>query len=86
MITARIQFLQNSLTADLSQIPIKLHDDLQDIDRTTTQQVQAIVEKMAKAEGVTEEMKSTDPLRWTGLMNNFLHSAEEIVLSETVYS
>lgn len=29
MITARIQFLQNSLTADLSQIPIRLHDDLQ---------------------------------------------------------
>lgn len=59
---------------------------LEEIDRTTTQQVQAIVENMVKAEGVTEAMKSTDPLRWTGLMNNFLHSAEEIVLSETVYS
>lgn len=59
---------------------------LEEIDRTTTQQVQKIVEQMAKAEGLTEEMKSTDPLLWTGLMNNFLHSAEEIVLSETVYS
>ena len=29
MITARIQFLQNSLTADLSQLPIRLQDDLQ---------------------------------------------------------
>lgn len=29
MITARIQFLQNSLTADLSQSPIRLQDDLQ---------------------------------------------------------
>ena len=29
MITARIQFLQNSLTADLSKLPIKLQDDLQ---------------------------------------------------------
>lgn len=31
MITARIQFLQNSLTADLSQLPIRLKDDLQHI-------------------------------------------------------
>lgn len=37
MITARIQFLQNSLTADLSQIPIKLHDDLQDMGVLTPQ-------------------------------------------------
>lgn len=59
---------------------------LEDIDKTATQQVQSIVSKMAKAEGVTETMKSTDPLRWTGLMNNFLHSAEELVLSEIVYS
>lgn len=29
MITARIQFLQNSLNADLSQLPISLQDDLQ---------------------------------------------------------
>lgn len=29
MITAGIQFLQNSLTADLSQLPIRLKDDLQ---------------------------------------------------------
>ena len=29
MITASIQFLQNSLTADLSQLPIRLKDDLQ---------------------------------------------------------
>ena len=59
---------------------------LEEIDKTTTQQVQTIVSQMAAAENVNEELKATDPLRWTGLMNNFLHSAEEIVLSETVYS
>ncbi len=37
MITARIQFLQNSLTADLSQIPICLHDDLQHMGVLTPQ-------------------------------------------------
>ena len=59
---------------------------LEEIDKIATQQVKEIVEQMAKAEGVTEIMKSKDPLRWTGLMNNYRHSAEETVLSELVYS
>ena len=59
---------------------------LEDTDKMATQQVQTIISQMAKADGITEEMKSTDPLKWTGIMNNFLHSAEELVLSETVYS
>ncbi|MFQ7293237.1 MAG: TnpV protein [Monoglobales bacterium] len=59
---------------------------LKEIDTTALEQVQRIVSQMAKTEGVTEVMKSKDPLRWTGLMNNFLHSAEETVLRELVYS
>ena len=42
--------------------------------------------QMAKAEGVTEALKATDPLRWTGLMNNLRHSAEELVLSDLIYA
>ena len=37
MITARVQFLQNSITADLSRIPVKLHEDLQSIGILTPQ-------------------------------------------------
>ena len=39
-----------------------------------TEQVQRIVSQMAQAEGVTEELKAQDPLKWMGLMNNLLHS------------
>ena len=42
--------------------------------------------EIARAEGVTEELKANDPLRWTGLMNNLRHSAEELVLSDLIYS
>ena len=59
---------------------------LEEIDKSTTQQVQTIVNQMAKAEGLTEELKATDPLLWTSRMNNILHSAEEIVLSKMVYN
>lgn len=37
MITAKVQFLQNSITADLSRLPIKLHEDLQSIGILTPQ-------------------------------------------------
>ena len=47
--------------------------------------VETMVAQMANAEGLTEKMKSTDPLRWVGLMNNFKNAAEEIVLREIVY-
>ncbi|MFQ7293210.1 MAG: TnpV protein [Monoglobales bacterium] len=59
---------------------------LEETDRTASEQVQMIISQMAQAEGVTEKMKAQDPMKWTGLMNNFLHSAEEIVLTDVVYS
>ena len=59
---------------------------LEEIDKAATEQVQRIVEQTAKAENITEELKAQDPLKWTGLMNNLLHSAEETVLGELVYS
>lgn len=39
-----------------------------------------------KTEGVTEELKTADPQRWTGLMNNLKHSAEEAVLNDLIYN
>ena len=40
---------------------------------------------MAKAEGVDEKLKVENPTKWTGLMNNLRHSAEEVVLNQLVY-
>ena len=56
----------------------KLAEHLAEIEQTVAQ--------MARAEGVTEALKATDPLRWTGLMNNLRHSAEELVLSDLIYA
>ena len=40
---------------------------------------------MMGAEGVTEELKARDPMRWMGLMNTLKAQAEEIVLTELIY-
>lgn len=59
---------------------------LAEVDRTATQQVERIVKQMAKAEGVDERLKAENPLKWTGLMNNLKHSAEEVVLKQLIHS
>ena len=64
----------------------KLTEHLAEIERTAQKMVERAVTQMAQSEGVTEELKATDPLRWTGLMNNLRHSAEELVLSDLIYS
>ena len=59
---------------------------LAEIEETAQRMVTQTVAQMAKAEGVTEELKAADPRRWTGLMNNLKHSAEEAVLSDLIYN
>ena len=64
----------------------KLNEHLAEIDRTAKERMEQLVTEMARTEGVTEELKATDPMRWTGLMNNLRHSAEELVLSDLIYA
>ena len=59
---------------------------LAEIEETAQRMVTQTVAQMAKAEGMTEELKAVDPQRWTGLMNNLKHSAEEAVLSDLIYN
>ena len=64
----------------------KLTEHLSEIEQTARKMVEQTVARMAQNEGVTEALKATNPLRWTGLMNNLRHSAEELVLSDLIYA
>ena len=44
-----------------------------------------LVEQMADREGMSEQFKASDQMRWVRLMNNIRNAAEEIVLKEIVY-
>lgn len=63
----------------------RLTEHLLEIDRTAREQVEQTMAQMAKAEGVTEKLKASDPMKWTGLMNNIRHAAEEMILVELIY-
>ena len=64
----------------------KLDGHLREIDTLATEQVDRIIADLAAKEGVDEELKVTDQLRWVGLMNSFKATAEEVVLQEIVYA
>ncbi len=63
----------------------KLYDYLAEVDEQANEQLDQMIPKMALAEGVTEELKATDPIRWVGLMNNLKACAEESILSDLIY-
>ena len=58
----------------------KLKEHLLTIQEQAEQRMEFLTAQMAEAEGVTEELKAADQMKWVGMMNNIRHSAEEIVL------
>ncbi len=39
------------------------------------------MKEMLDKNPIDKNLKDTDPLKWVGLMNNYKHSAEEIIYS-----
>ena len=64
----------------------KLDQHLAEIDQACIERVEHIAAAMAKAEGVTEALKASDQMKWVGCMNNIHNRAEEMVLSELIYT
>ncbi len=62
-----------------------LWQHLLEVDELAQSTVDTIIARMAEVDGVTEELKTTDPMCWIGLMNNYRHCAEEFVLRDVVY-
>ena len=63
-----------------------LYPHLNEIEETVERRMEEMIPKLAETAGATEKLKATDPMKWVGLMNNCKAQAEEILLSELVYS
>ena len=59
---------------------------LAEIDETCNSTLKYMMSKMAKQEGVTEQLKATDQMAWVQKMNSIKHRAEEFIFSEYVYA
>ena len=58
---------------------------LAEIDETCNSTLKYMMSKMAKQEGVTEQLKATSQMEWVQKMNSIKHRVEEIVMKEYVY-
>ena len=63
---------------------LELNDHLREVDRQAVEQIELITAQLAKAEGVTEELKARDQLGWIKAMNSCRARAEEQVVREIV--
>ena len=62
-----------------------LYPHLREIDAAATSRMEQMIPALAMAAGATEELKASDPLKWTGLMNACKAQAEETILTELVF-
>ena len=63
----------------------KLYTALADLNEQATERYSLIIRQMAEAEGITEELKANDPMRWVQAMNSIRSRAEEIIKAEMIY-
>lgn len=58
---------------------------LNEIDDAANEQMENMMDAMAKAEGVTEALKAADQMEWVCRMNSIHNRAEEIVTQTLIY-
>ena len=63
-----------------------LYPHLLEIEQTAQSRLDTMLPQMAKAAGVTEALKVSDPMTWAGLMNNLKAQAEEILMKELIFA
>ena len=62
----------------------QLPHHLNEIDREANEMLRLVIEQMAQAQGITEQLKAEDQITWVGAMNNIRSAAEEVVLRNII--
>ena len=63
-----------------------LYPHLREIDEAANRRLELMMPELMKQNGVTENLKASDPMKWTGLMNNLKNQAEEVILAELIHA
>ena len=59
---------------------------LNEVAESAEEDMERLIRAQAAQDGTDENLKRTDPMKWVGLMNNCKAQAEEILLTELIYS
>ena len=63
----------------------KLHSHLADVEEQAQDLFSRLVKEYTKKEGITEQLKATDQMKWVQKMNNIRERVIEIVYSDVVF-
>ena len=64
----------------------QLTHHLNETDREANEMLRLLIEQMAQAQGITEQMKAEDQMAWIGAMNNIRSAAEERIIRDLINS
>jgi len=63
----------------------KLNEHLAEIDQTANARLELLTRQMAKAEGLTEQLKAEDQMLWVQKANSIRNRIEEMIRDELIY-
>ena len=66
-------------------LDVTLRKNIVDTDIQAKERLKILMKQMLEKNPIDENLKDTDPLKWTGLMNDYKHSVEEILFKEFIY-
>ena len=83
----RLEYLKNHKKAEyiIMFMNKTLRKHIVETDKQAKNMLELLMNEMQKKNPIDENLKNTNPLKWTGLMNNYKHCAEKVVLSELIY-
>ena len=63
-----------------------LNSHLEEVDAQANLMLEKLTEQLKVLNGVTEQMKAEDQMKWVQMMNSIRSSAEETILNDLIYS
>ena len=83
----RLEYLKEYKKAEYTIMLLDgtLRKHIIDTDIQAKERLEILMNQMLEKNPIDENLKDTNPLKWTGLMNNYKHSAEGIIFKELIY-
>ena len=83
----RLEYLKNHKKAEyiIMFMNCTLRKHIVDTDKQAKDKFEMLMNQMLERNPIDENLKNTDPLKWTGIINNYKYSVEDIIFNELIY-
>ena len=83
----RLEYLKNHKKAEyiIMFMNCTLRKHIVDTDKQAKEKFEMLMNQMLERNPIDENLKKTAPLKWTGIINNYKYSVEDIIFNELIY-